>query len=153
MEHVGDSDTIDNQHTWNGPQMLGKGDGGVGSWRTNRNHSNYGIIEVGQNSEKNHGDMTMKMKEGRSLDKYLVLARELKKLWNMKVGIIPNVIGALVIVHKSLKKRIDERETGERIESLQFIALLKSARILRIVLESWKELLQFNLQLRNMACW
>ena len=35
-----------------------------------------------------------KPKESEKKDKYLDLARELKKLWNMKVTIIPIVIGA-----------------------------------------------------------
>ena len=40
-------------------------------------------------------DNRVKMKEGGKKDKYLDLARELKKLWNMKVTVIPFVIGAL----------------------------------------------------------
>ena len=35
-------------------------------------------------------------------DKYLVLARELKKLWNMKVTLVPIVIGAFGIVTTGL---------------------------------------------------
>ena len=38
----------------------------------------------------------IKVKDCGKKDKYLHLARELKKLWNMKVTIIPIVIGALV---------------------------------------------------------
>ena len=36
--------------------------------------------------------------------KYLDLARELKKLWNMQVTIIPIVIGAFGTVTKGLQK-------------------------------------------------
>ena len=36
-------------------------------------------------------DHRMKLKESEKNDKYLNLARELKKLWNMKVMIIPTV--------------------------------------------------------------
>ena len=41
-------------------------------------------------------DNRIKLKESEKKDKYLVLARELKKkkLWNMKVTIIPIVTGA-----------------------------------------------------------
>ena len=39
-------------------------------------------------------DHRIKLKESEKKDKYLNLARELKKLWNMKVIIIPIVIGA-----------------------------------------------------------
>ena len=41
-------------------------------------------------------DHRIKLKECGKKDMYLDLARELKKLWNMKVTIIPIVIGALV---------------------------------------------------------
>ena len=39
-------------------------------------------------------DHRIKLKECEKKSKYLDLARELKKLWNMKVTIIPIVIGA-----------------------------------------------------------
>ena len=39
---------------------------------------------------------------------YLDLARELKKLWNMKVTIIPNVIGAFGTVSKGLLKGLED---------------------------------------------
>ena len=39
-------------------------------------------------------DHRIKLKECEKRDKYLDLARELKKLWNMKVTIIPIVVGA-----------------------------------------------------------
>ena len=42
----------------------------------------------------------IKLKESEKKDKYLNFARELKKLWNMKVTIIPIVIGAFSIVTK-----------------------------------------------------
>ena len=40
-------------------------------------------------------DHRINLKESEKKDKYLDLARELKKLWNMKVTIVPIVIGAL----------------------------------------------------------
>ena len=45
-------------------------------------------------------DHRMSLKESEKKDKYLDLARELKKLWNMKVTIVPIVIGALGTVTK-----------------------------------------------------
>ena len=45
------------------------------------------------------------MKESEKKDKYLDLARELKKLWNMKVTIVPIVIGALGTITKGFIKR------------------------------------------------
>ena len=46
----------------------------------------------------------IKLKECEKKDKYLDFARELKKLWNMQVTIIPIVIGAFGIVTKRLLK-------------------------------------------------
>ena len=45
----------------------------------------------------------MNLKESEKKDKYLDLVRELKKLWNMKVTIVPIVIGALGTVTKGLQ--------------------------------------------------
>ena len=55
-------------------------------------------------------DCRVKIKEIEKRDKYLDLARELKKLWNMKVTVIPIVIGALGTIPKGLVKRLEELE-------------------------------------------
>ena len=47
-------------------------------------------------------DHRVKLKECEKKDKYLNLAREMKKLWNMKVTVIAIVIGALGTVTKRL---------------------------------------------------
>ena len=47
---------------------------------------------------------------GKYIDKHLDLAKELKKLWNMKVTIIPIVIGALGTVTKGLLQGIRNLE-------------------------------------------
>ena len=46
--------------------------------------------------------MIIELKECEKKDKYLDLARELRKLWNMQVTIITNVIGAFGTVTKGL---------------------------------------------------
>ena len=77
------------------------------------------------------------MKENEKIDKYLDLARELKKkLWNMRVKGIPIVVGALGTVPKNLEKRLENREIRGRIETIQTTALLQLARILRRGLET-----------------
>ncbi len=76
------------------------------------------------------------MKESEKKEKYLDLARELKKLWNMKVMIIPIVIGALGTVTKGLLKGQEDLEVGGRVETIQSTTLLRTARILRRVLET-----------------
>ena len=47
-------------------------------------------------------DHRINMKESEKKDNYLDLARGLKKLWNMKVTIVPIVIGALGTITKGL---------------------------------------------------
>ena len=49
-------------------------------------------------------DHRINLKECEKKDKYLDLARELKKLWNMKVTIVPIVIGAFGPITKGLLK-------------------------------------------------
>ena len=49
-------------------------------------------------------DHRIKLKEREKKNKYLDLAREPKKLWNMKVTIIPIMIGAFGTVTKGLLK-------------------------------------------------
>ena len=78
-------------------------------------------------------------------DKYLDLARELKKLWNMKVTIVPIVSGAFGTVTKGLLKVLEDLEVGGRVETIQITTLLRTARILRRVLETWGDLLSLKL--------
>ena len=81
-------------------------------------------------------DHGIKLKECKKKDEYLDLARELKKLWNMNMAIIPIVIGAFDTVSKGLLKGLEELEVGGRVETIQTTALLRTARILRRVLET-----------------
>ena len=81
-------------------------------------------------------DHRIKLKECKKKDNYLDLARELKKLWNMQVTIIPIVIGAFGTVTKGLLKGLEDLEVGRRVETIQTTALLRTARILRRVLET-----------------
>ena len=81
-------------------------------------------------------DHRIKLKEWEKRDKYPDLARELKKLWNMQVTIILIVIGAFGTVTKGLLKGLEDLEVGGRVETIQTTALLRTARILRRVLET-----------------
>ena len=89
-------------------------------------------------------DHRINLKEYEKKDKYLDLARELKKLWNMKVTIVPIVIGALGTVTKGLLKGLEDLEVGGRVETTQTTALLRTASILRRVLETWGDLLSLS---------
>ena len=80
-------------------------------------------------------DLRIKLKECEKKDKYLDFARELKKLCNMKVSVVPIVIGAFGIVTKGLLKGLEELEVGRHMKTIKTTALLKTARILR---SSWR---------------
>ena len=79
-------------------------------------------------------DHRIKLKKSEKRDKYLDLARELKKLWNMKVTIISIVIVAFGTVTKGLLKGLEDLEVGGRVETIKTTAFVKTARIPRRVL-------------------
>ena len=95
-------------------------------------------------------DHRIKLEEWEKKEKYLDLARELKKLWNLKVTIIPIVIGAFGTVTKGLLKGLEDLEVGGRVETIQTTALLRMARILRRVLAAWRDLLSLKLQWKTL---
>ena len=78
-------------------------------------------------------DHRINLKEIEKKDKYLDLARELKNLWNMKVTIVPIVIGALGTVIRGLLKGLEDLEVSRRLETIQTTALLRTVRLLRRV--------------------
>ena len=73
-----------------------------------------------------------KLKECEKKDKYIDLAREL----NMKVTIIPIMIGAFGTVTKGLLKGLEDLKVGGRVDTIQTTALLRTARILRRIVET-----------------
>ena len=100
----------------------------------------------------------MNLKEYEKKDKYIDLGRELKKLWNMKVSIVPIVIGTIDTfgtVTKGLLKGLEDLEVGGRVETIQMTALLRTARILRRVLETCCHSMNYNNENRPVYddCW
>ena len=91
-------------------------------------------------------DHRIKLKECAKKDKYLDLARELKKLWNMKVTIVPIMISAFGTITKGLLKGLEDLEVGGRVETIQMSSLPRTARKLRKVLETWGDMLALKLQ-------
>ena len=69
----------------------------------------------------------------------------------MKVTFIPIVIGAFGTVTNVLLKGQEDLEVGDRVETIQTTALLKTARILRRVLETWGDLLSLKLQWKTIS--
>ena len=75
-------------------------------------------------------DHRINLKECEKKDKYLDFARELKKLWNMNVTIVPIVTGAFGKITKGLLKGLEDLEVGGRVETIQMTASY---------LQSWDE--------------
>ena len=75
------------------------------------------------------------MKRGKR-GKYQDLARELKKLWYLRVIVILIVIGALGTVTKGLIQGLVDLEIRGRVETIQTKALLRLARIPRGMMET-----------------
>ena len=61
----------------------------------------------------------VKIKETKTWEKYLDTARELKKLSNMGVTVVPTVTGSLGTVSERLERRLKELEITGQIETIQ----------------------------------
>ena len=70
----------------------------------------------------------------------------------MKVTGVPIVNGAFGTVTKVLSKGMVNLEVGGRVKTIQTTALLKTARILRRILETWGDLQSLKLQWK-IICW
>ena len=81
-------------------------------------------------------DYRVKIKESEKRDKYLDLARVPRKLWNVWIVVILILIDTFGTIPKGLERVLIELEIGSRIETIQTTALLRSARILRRVLDT-----------------
>ena len=69
----------------------------------------------------------------------------------MKVTIVPIVIDALGTVTTGLLKGLEDLKVGWRVETIQTTALLRTAKILRRVLETWGDLLSLKLQWKTIS--
>ena len=70
-------------------------------------------------------------KKNEKRENYLDLARGKKKLWNLKVTVILIITGVLRTVSKGFLRVLVLLEIGGQADTIQTIALLRSARILR----------------------
>ena len=74
----------------------------------------------------------VELKGDEERDEYLDQARELKRLYHMKVAVIPIVIGPISTVTKGLVQGLEDLEIKGKMETFQTTAFLRSARILRV---------------------
>ena len=69
----------------------------------------------------------------------------------MKVTIVPIEIGAFGTVTKGLLKGLEDLDVGGREKTIQITALLRTASILRRVLETWGDLVSLRLQWKTIS--
>ena len=81
------------------------------------------------------GDSRIEEKEKDKTEKYQDLGRELQKICNVKVKIIPLVIGSLGAIPKQFGNRLKQIGITVGTALVQKTVLLETARILRKVLE------------------
>ena len=131
MEHGTSSDTNCNCCAWNDPQRLGKGAGKVENQRTTRDHPNYSIVKIGQNTEKNSVDLrrlaiTQTPVKGQQLMLVLKTRKEkhnkiIRCAWNIRLSdVIPRIFGDTSDI--SMRTLI----TCQSIYLIYFLKLLKS---------------------------
>ena len=93
-------------------------------------------------------EQRVKLTENEKRDKYVNLTREVRKLWNIKVTVIPIVSGALGTFTKGLIQGIGNKRW---VKTIQTKELLRSTRMLRRVLETWRDLLSLRLQWKTIS--
>ena len=76
-------------------------------------------------------DNRVQLKEKEKKDKYSDLARELKKLWNVKVTLIRIVVGAPGTITKRSLKGLYDLLIRRRVGSTQTTAFLRLAKYLK----------------------
>ena len=70
------------------------------------------------------------------IDKYIPLAKEIRKLYRVSTKIVPIVLGTLGTIPKGLESNIKKLEIPDIIGSLQMSAMMGTHNILRKVLNS-----------------
>ena len=81
-------------------------------------------------------DVGIAEKETEKIEKYDELKREVERLWKVKAKVITTVLGAHGTVTRSLSNYIKEIGVKTQIKLIQISVLLRTARVLRIVLET-----------------
>ena len=119
-----DGDTSCNWCTWNDPCKLGNRAGRVGNRRLTWDHLKYNIVQFGYNTEKSPGDLRRlafsrkEFNKTKKSKKYLDFGRELKRLWDIWVKLIPVIVDALRTTPRSRLKGLEEPEISLRIENI-----------------------------------
>ena len=76
----------------------------------------------------------MIMKEAGKILKYKDLTIEMQRMWNVKIKVIPVIIGATGTISKKFRKYVSNIPGRHEVKELQKIAIFGTAHILRKVL-------------------
>ena len=104
---------------------------------SNNNNNNNNNDNNNNNQQKRAHDFPItaddrvKLKGSIKKDKYLDVAWKFKKMWNMKVTVIPIVMVTLGRITKGFVQVLEDLEIRERVDTIQTTALSWSAIILR----------------------
>jgi hypothetical protein len=79
-------------------------------------------------------DRNVIQKEAEKILKYKDLAIEIQRVWNVKTGVIPVIIGATGTISKSLRKYVSTIPGNNDVRELQKTVILGTAHILWKVL-------------------
>ena len=100
-------------------------------------------------------DHRAKLKESEKKDKYLALARELKKTVEHESDVYINYNWCSWYSYQKITKRTggfgNKRTSGDYSNYCIVEILLRTTRILRRVLETWRDLLSFRLQWKTIC--
>jgi len=72
--------------------------------------------------------------EAQKILKYKDLTIEIKRMWNVKIKVIPVITGATGTISKSFRKYVSNIAGKHKVKELQKTAILGTAHILRKVL-------------------
>ena len=64
---------------------------------------------------------------------------------NVKIKVIPIVIGVLRTIHRGLVRRQEDLEIIEQVKTIHTTASFRLARVLRNILDTWEDLLLLKL--------
>jgi len=79
------------------------------------------------------GDKNVIKKEAEKVLKYKDLTTEIQHMWNVKIKVIPVIIGASGTISKSFTKYVSNIPGKHEVKELQKTAILGTAHILRKV--------------------
>jgi hypothetical protein len=80
------------------------------------------------------GDRNVIKKGAEKILKYKDLTTEVERMWNLKVSVIPIIIGATGTISTSFRKYVSDIPGNHDVKELQKTAILGTAHILRKVL-------------------